>query len=144
MKIAGLYARSFLAIETRAPIVEAAAAMLRFRVPALLVTDPSRPGAIVGIVCDRDIALQGFAAQSSNVEEAMIPAAMLDEDRDVGEALELMRARGLSRLVVTAGGTARGIVSIGDIVEGLAGELAQACALLKAGDATLGLPGGDG
>ena len=87
--------------------------------------------------------MAGFFEAEAGILEFQVFVDFLDEDRDAGEALDLMRARGLRRLVVTSGGTALGIVSVGDIVQGLAEELAQACALLKADDATPG-PRGDG
>ena len=135
MKIRRLYRRSALTISPGAPIAQAAAVMRRFHVPALMVADPAS-STPMGIVAERDIALQGFAAQSCSVRDAMgaAPPAVA-VDADVDEALGLMREHGVIRLVVTEGGDACGMVSIDDIVEALAAELAAACALLKGGGA---------
>jgi CBS domain-containing protein len=87
----------------------------------------------VGIVTDRDLALQGFASESSTVGSVMTPVvATVHEDGDIHEALELMRAHGVRRLVVTsADGGLRGILSIDDVVDGLSADLAAAAAVLK-------------
>jgi len=50
----------------------------------------------------------------------------------VHEALEIMRAHGVRRLLVTAAdGALRGILSIDDVVDGLSADLAAAAAVLK-------------
>ena len=134
MKIARLFTRRIMATTRSAPIAEAAAAMQRYGVGSLLVMDdPPAVGPPVGIVTDRDLALQGFASQSSTVGSVMTPVvATVDEAADIHEALELMRAHGVRRLVVTSGECGlRGILSIDDIVDGLSADLAAAAAVLK-------------
>ena len=134
MKIARLYTRKLMATRRSAPIAEAAAAMQRFQVGTLLVMeDPPAVGPPVGIVTDRDLALQGFASEASTVGSVMTPViATVSEESDIHEALELMRAHGVRRLVVTsADGGLRGILSIDDIVDGLSTDLAAAAAVLK-------------
>ena len=90
-------------------------------------------GGPVGIVTDRDLALQGFASQAFTVGAVMTPVvAMVSYEADIHEALEIMRAHGVRRLVVNDGaGSVRGIISIDDIVDGLSAELAAAAAVLK-------------
>jgi CBS domain-containing protein len=134
MKIARLYTRQVLATTRSASLAEAAAAMSRFRVGTLLVMeDPPADGAPIGIVTDRDLAIQGFASVSSQVGSVMTPViATVGEDADAHDALELMRAHGVRRLVVTgAGGALRGMLSIDDIVDGISADLAAATAVLK-------------
>jgi CBS domain-containing protein len=108
--------------------------MRRFGVGALLVLESAQPAARpVGIVTDRDLAMEGFTAESFEVHAAMTPVvATVHASADVHEALELMRAHGVRRLIVTneAGGI-EGMVSIDDIVDGLSAELASAAAVLK-------------
>jgi CBS domain-containing protein len=136
MKVERIYTRRVLSTTRGASLAEAASAMQRFSVGTLLVMDDAHPdGAPVGIVTDRDIALQGFASESSNVDSAMTPVvATVAEDADAHEALELMRAHGVRRLAVTGRrGKVCGIVSIDDIVDGLSAELAAAAAVLKGG-----------
>ena len=134
MKIARLYTRRIMATRRSAHIAEAAAAMRRFDVGSLLVMeDPPAIGPPVGIVTDRDLALQGFASEASTVGSVMTPVvATVAEGADIHEALELMRAHGVRRLVVTCEeGGLRGILSIDDIVDGLSADLAAAAAVLK-------------
>jgi CBS domain-containing protein len=133
MRVERLYTRKVLATTRGASIAEAAAAMRRYGVGALLVMPDGGGTVPVGIVTDRDIALEGFAAQTSIVGDAMTPVvATVAEQSDVHEALELMRAHGVRRLVVTgATGAVTGILSIDDVVDGLSAELSAAAAVLK-------------
>jgi CBS domain-containing protein len=134
MRIDRLFTRRIVATRRSAPIAEAAAAMQRYEVGSLLVMeDPPAAGDPIGIVTDRDLALQGFASEASTVGSVMTPIiATVREDADVHEALELMRAHGVRRLLVTAvGGGMRGILSIDDVIDGLSTDLAAAAAVLK-------------
>src|SRR5688500_6219029 len=133
MKIARLYTRRVMATTRSAPLAEAAAAMARFQVGSLLVMDDGGAGKPVGIVTDRDLALQGFASESTMVSEAMTPVlATVRDEADVHEALEIMRANGVRRRVVCAAdGAVCGILSIDDIGDGLSADLAAAAAVLR-------------
>ena len=134
MKVERIYTRTVFATRRGAALAEAAAAMQRFQVGSLLVMDDGHAeGMPVGIVTDRDIALQGFASESSTVGSAMTPViATVAEEAESHEALELMRAHGVRRLAVTGRrGEVCGILSIDDIVDGLAAELNAAAAVLK-------------
>ncbi|HET7731774.1 MAG TPA: CBS domain-containing protein, partial [Usitatibacter sp.] len=119
-------------------IEAAAAAMRRFHVGALLVVEKTEPHPeVVGIVTDRDLVLhalaEGLNVRKVAVEKVMTPVvASVSEGADVLEALERMRDAGVRRLLVTTGqGDPAGILSIDDIVDGLAAELASAAALMK-------------
>ena len=134
MKVERIYTRRVISTTRCTPIIEAAAAMRRFGVGSLLVLEDGTCGAKpVGIVTDRDLAMEGFTAESFEVHAAMTPVvAMVRASADVHEALELMRAHGVRRLVVTSDtGAIQGMVSIDDIVDGLSAELASAAAVLK-------------
>jgi CBS domain-containing protein len=133
MKVDRVYTRKVMATTRSASIAEAAAAMRRYRVGSLLVLEDGSDGRPVGIVSDRDLALEGFAAESCTAGAAMTPViATVGADADLHEALELMRAHGVRRLVVTsADGGIAGILSIDDIVDGLSADLAAAAAVLK-------------
>lgn len=108
--------------------------MQRFKVGALLVLDSTSSSAEpVGIVTDRDLAMQGFTAEANTVGDAMTPVvATIREDAEVHEALETMRAHGVRRLVVTtARGRVCGMLSIDDIIDGLAADIVAAAAVLR-------------
>jgi CBS domain-containing protein len=138
MKVERIYTRSVIGTSRRDTIEEAAATMRRFHVGALLVVEKTevRPD-VVGIVTDRDLVLlalaEGLNVRKVAVEKVMTPVvASVPETADVLEALERMRAAGVRRLLVTtAQGDPAGILSIDDIVDGLATELASAAALMK-------------
>lgn len=134
MKVERVYTRQLMATTRRATLAEAAAAMGRYRVGTLLVMDHPGPDASpVGIITDRDVALRGFASESGYVESVMTPVlATVREDADVHEALALMQAHGVRRLLVTgADGGIRGMVSVDDVIDGLSADLASAAAVLK-------------
>ena len=127
MRIERLYTRRIMATRRSAPIAEAAATMQRFGVGSLLVMEDGSEHRPVGIVTDRDLALQGFASESSQVGSVMTPViATIREEADIHEALETMRAHGVRRLLVTGReGTLRGVLSIDDIVDGLSADLGR-------------------
>ena len=134
MRIDRVFTRHVLATTRSASLAEAAAAMKRFHVGALLVMeDGGAPTGPIGIVTDRDIAVNGFASEATSVGAVMTPVlATIRRDADAHEALETMRAHGVRRLVVTADGEAVcGILSIDDLVDGLSADLAAAAAVLK-------------
>ena len=136
MRVDRIYTRGVLCTTRSASISEAAAAMRRFQVGALLVMDDKSPVGHplpIGIITDRDLALEGFASKSSTVGGAMTPVlATVREDADIHEALEAMRAHGVRRLIVMdAAGKVCGIVSIDDIVDGLSVDLRSAALVLK-------------
>jgi signal-transduction protein with cAMP-binding, CBS, and nucleotidyltransferase domain len=137
MKVSRVFTRNALATTRSASVAEAAAAMRRYHVGALLVMeDPPSDVEAIGIVTDRDLAMQALTVGSPEgllVGDVMTPVvATVSERADVHEALEVMRAHGVRRLVVTGrDGAVEGLVSIDDIVDGLAVDLAAAAAVLK-------------
>lgn len=134
MKIERIYTRQVMATTPGASLAEAASAMSSYRVGWLLVVDKAGADARpVGIITDRDVALRGFASESGLVGSVMTPVvATVPEEADSHEAVSLMRAHGVRRLLVTAkDGTVRGIISIDDVIDGLAADLAAASAVLK-------------
>ncbi|HET7730939.1 MAG TPA: CBS domain-containing protein [Usitatibacter sp.] len=138
MKVDRIYTRSVIGTSRHDSIADAAASMRRFHVGALLVLEAVEPKPqVVGIVTDRDLVLlalaEGVDCRALPVEKVMSPVvASVSEGADVLEALERMRAAGVRRLMVTGPrGDPAGILSIDDIVDGLAAELASAAALMK-------------
>lgn len=135
MRVERVYTRNVIATTRSSSISEAAAVMRRYRVGALLVVeDGSTGGAFpIGMITDRDLALEGFASETLTVGAAMTPViAAIHEDADVHEALAVMRAHGVRRLIVKdAQDAVCGIVSVDDIIDGLSADLAAAAAVLR-------------
>jgi CBS domain-containing protein len=116
---------------TRATSVRDAARLMRkHHVGALILTDVGlerdKP---VGIVTDRDIVIKAVAEgvpPDTPVEQVMTQAlATVLRTDTLQHALEVMRTRGVRRLAVAeAGGELAGFISIDDIVDQLAAEVA--------------------
>jgi CBS domain-containing protein len=67
MKVDRVFTRQVLATTRSATLPEAAAAMSRYKVGALLVMEDEDEGrGPVGIVTDRDLALHGFATGAAS------------------------------------------------------------------------------
>jgi len=138
MKVETIYTPNVVATARTSTIEEAADTMRRFHVGALLVVDDidgdRKP---VGMVTDRDLVLQavadGVAPGDVTVAEVMTPAiTTVCESADLNEALERMRSAGVRRLVVTrADGAVAGMLSVDDVVDGLATELANLAGLMN-------------
>ena len=138
MKVDRVYTRSVVATTRDAPIREAASVMRRHHVGALLVMGQEPEDAdVVGIVTDRDLVMEavaeGLGPDAVRVCEVMTPyVAAIGEDADLHEALERMRSAGVRRLLVThPGGEAAGILSLDDVVDGLAEDLASLARVVK-------------
>lgn len=134
MKIDRIYTRHVMATTREASLAEAAAVMSAYRLGSLLVVEGAgEHGRPVGMITDRDVALRGFASESGMVGSVMTPVvATVAEDADSHEAVALMQAHGVRRLLVTGkDGAVRGILSIDDVIDGLSADLAAASAVLK-------------
>lgn len=138
MKVDRVFTRSIVGVPESCDLRDAAAMMHKYHVGALLVTG-SPPGdtTVVGFVTDRDIVVQAVAMDISpreiTVGDVMTPVvATIPDTADLFEALETMRGGGMRRLVVVdAENRIAGFVSLDDIVDGLAAELASVAALIK-------------
>ena len=138
MKVDRVYTRSVVATTRDAPISQAAAVMRKHHVGALLVMGEEPEDAqVIGIVTDRDLALravaEGLLPDDVRVCEVMTrDVAAVREDADLRDALERMRKARVRRLVVTRGnGEVAGILSLDDVVDGLAEDLASLARVVK-------------
>jgi CBS domain-containing protein len=139
MKVESVYTPNVVATARSSTLEEAAETMRKFHVGALLVLDdgPDAPSPI-GMVTDRDLVLQGVAdgvapgdATVADVMTSSIVSVM--QKADLNEALERMRTAGVRRLLVTReDGAVAGMLSVDDVVDGLATELANLAGLMKA------------
>jgi CBS domain-containing protein len=133
MRIDRLLTREPVCIAEAATPAEAAALMRASHVGILLVVEGKGEVHPSGMVTDRDLAINALAGNAATVREAMTPVvATVGIGADSHEALELMAAHGVRRLLVTGrNGEPVGVLSIDDLVDGLAAELRAAAAVLK-------------
>ena len=124
---------------TRDETVEAAAKLMRHHhVGALVVVDETDGRRVpVGIVTDRDIVIEVCAANldqnAITVGEIMGPElAKVREDEDLLETLSHMRYKGVRRLpVVDTAGDLVGLVSLDDLLEAFAEQMAEMVRALR-------------
>ena len=137
MSIGDFCNRDVVVIEKDASVQEAARLMRQYHVGALVVCD-EREGRRVplGLVTDRDIVVEvlGEAVEIGSVMVGDIMGAKLltaRESDELWETLQRMREAGVRRLpVVDELGSLQGIVTMDDVVELLADELAQLAKLV--------------
>jgi len=138
MKVERVYTRSIVGVPRSSDLRNAAALMHKYHVGALIVTgdDPNEP-TVEGILTDRDIVVQAVAVDLSPREvtagDVMTPVvATIREEASLHEALETMRSGGIRRLVVTdADNRICGFLSLDDVIDGLAAELASLSGLIR-------------
>ena len=139
MKVERICTPKIATIERNRSVREAAQAMAREHVGALLVRERTVQGLqVAGIVTDRDLVLLALAEpmdpDAVAVEKVMSPVVVsIAIDADLLEAVAVMRDAGVRRLMVTdAQGAPCGLLSFDDVIDGLAAELADAAALMRA------------
>ncbi|HRE14406.1 MAG TPA: CBS domain-containing protein [Usitatibacteraceae bacterium] len=140
MKVERVYTRGAIAVSMDASLDVAAAVMRRHHVGSLLVGEgPQGTGEIVGVITDRDIVIQcvadGYDPRTLTVAQVMTPqVAVVREETDLHEALELMHGSGLRRLAV-ANGDERivGVLSLDDVLDGIAVDMASLAGTVKRG-----------
>jgi CBS domain-containing protein len=118
-------------------IRDAAQLMRQFHVGDLVVVDDNGKRKPVGIVTDRDIVIAivalGLDPNVLTVGDIMGPELVtVGADEGVFETIRLMRQRGVRRLpVITADGDLAGIVTIDDLLQLLAKELAELASVIE-------------
>jgi CBS domain-containing protein len=118
MQVRELMTKVVTMIDSSATLVEAAELMREEDVGVLPVGDSGRP---IGMLTDRDIVIRALADDkdpaNTSVREVLTPrVTTIYEDRDVGEAAELMAKDQVRRLlVVDHQQNPVGIISLGDL-----------------------------
>ena len=130
MSLASLCHREIVCVPGQVPVRKAAEIMRKHHVGALAVTDPQDAAHVMGVLTDRDIVVDALA-QGKSVDECT--AASLCHPQLVGmpitatlqEAIAHMLQHGVRRLfVANADGSLSGLISIDDLVEAIAQEVA--------------------
>ncbi len=134
MSLANICNRKVVYIDQNAGIIEVSQMMRENHVGSVIVVDAA--GKPIGIITDRDLVIEVIAnevsAESIALKDIMSrDPVTLSESEDTGEALKLMRERGVRRApVVDAEGLLSGIVSIDDILQHLSRELNELVSLI--------------
>ena len=126
MKLSELGPKIPVTIACDASIADAANLMDSANVGALIVMDGDR---LAGIVTDRDIALRavgrGIGADGRIDGVMTTDVVTLSGHADVHEAYEVLRTHAIRRLPLMADDRVVGLVSIDDLLIGLAADLAN-------------------
>ena len=138
MKVDRVFTRNVVGTSRSASLEAAARLMRTHHVGALLVSDdPPREGDAIGVLTDRDMVVQAIArgldARSLTVGSLMTPmVGTISRHADLHEALGMMRAAGVRRLVVTGdGGRVAGMLSLDDVVDGIAADVSALAGVAK-------------
>jgi CBS domain-containing protein len=138
MNIASLCKRPVVSIDAAATLRQAASLMREQHVGALVVTAVrDEQAAVIGVVTDRDMALEVLSRNIAPVDVAIGSVASQQPvgvrgSAGIDEALGLMAERGVRRLLVTDDeGRLTGVVSSDDILEALAGSLGNLARALR-------------
>jgi len=136
MSIGDICNRDVVVVERDATIQEAARLMRDHHVGDLVVLRGGGVKEPVGILTDRDIVVEvlgeGIAAEAVTVGDIMSDKLLIGREEDeLWDALQRMRIAGVRRLpVVDRHGALQGILTLDDVIELLAEELAQAAKLV--------------
>ena len=119
-------------------IVEVAKLMRRHHVGDVVVIEPGEGGNVpIGILTDRDLVME-ILAQELSPDTVTVGDIMSDqivtarEDDGIWDTLQRMRVKGVRRVpVVDARGGLIGILALDDVLELLAGEIADLAKIFR-------------
>lgn len=140
MNIGDICNRELVIADAATNLQEAAVMMRERHVGTLLVADDAPEGAqVVGIVTDRDLVVEAMArglntakTEIGSLETDSLAAVAVDASLD--EAVSRMKERGVRRLLVTEdGGRLVGLVSLDDLLDAFAHEMAEFAYAVRAG-----------
>ena len=127
-----------MTIEKSAPVVRAAKLMRQFHVGCVVVVaDGVQPLQPVGVVTDRDLAIE-ILAQEVPAETVIVGDVMgaelltVREEDGIWETIMRMRAVGVRRLpIVSRHGELVGILTMDDLLQFIVGELSDLVKLVR-------------
>ena len=124
MKTRDLIAKPPVAVPSEMTVQDAAALMESANVGALLVMDGAR---LAGIVTDRDIVVRAVAGgypPHARIDSFMSTEIVaVDADADVHEAYRILGTHGVRRLPVVSGDDIVGMLTVDDLIVGIATDL---------------------
>jgi CBS domain-containing protein len=137
MSVGRMCSRVAVTIQRQATVEDAARLMRSQYIGNVIVVDPSDTRKPIGIITDRDVAInvvaQGMAPGNTPVGSVMsTPLLTVQEDEELMSVLEKMSARGVRRApVVDRSGCLAGVISVDDLVPLLARELGKIGVLIR-------------
>lgn len=140
MKIEGMCTHGIVTADRSRTLQECAALMGESHVGSILVTEetPSGPQAM-GIVTDRDLVVEAMAhgaapGQGKIGQIAVRRLVTVSSSASIDEAIEVMKSEGVRRLLVAAPDRRLvGIISMDNLLEALAGEVAGIVQAMRSG-----------
>lgn len=137
MRVSEICSRHVVVTHKDEPVVEAARRMRSEHVGDLVVVDDRDGREVpVGVLTDRDIVVGVVATDLEHIGQLDVGDVMTSElvtateDEDVAQVLRRMRSFGVRRVPVLDGdGALGGILSIDDVLSGLADELSEIAAV---------------
>jgi len=118
VKVGEIAKRNLITIEEGASVASATKIMAERNIGSIVATKDRRP---VGIVTERDLVRKilaiGRDPESAKVNEIMTPNPItIEEDRTLGEAIDMMSRKNIRRMLVTKNGETTGIFTQRDIL----------------------------
>lgn len=138
MNISSFCSREVVGIDAGSTLRQAAILMCEEHVGSLVVTTGSEPPQVVGIVTDRDLALDGLGRSGDPADLkighlAKSPPVAVEETASVQEVITAMERAGVRRLlVVDADGGVVGLVAADDLLTAVSAELEGLSRALRA------------
>jgi CBS domain-containing protein len=116
--------RNPVALSADSSVVDAARAMSDMRIGTVVVMDGNKP---CGIVTDRDITVRAIATGSDPATTKLADISSKDlavvrPDQSVDDAMQMMKAHDVKRVLVMSESRLEGIVSLGDLAREGDGE----------------------
>lgn len=140
MKVADVCTRELVMADKDASLQQAATRMREHHVGTLVVVGKGAEGLqVFGIVSDRDVVIEAVARgldvkQTSVARLAENKLAVIPESATLEEAIEAMKRRGVRRLLVAnPTGQLSGIVSLDDLLDAVAHDVAELARIGRAG-----------
>lgn len=139
MDLTSLCTREVVGIEAQSSLRDAATLMCEEHVGALVVVTGDDPPQVVGVVTDRDLALEVLGRGETDADVrigtlAKSPPLAVRSSATIGEAIKSMEQGGVRRLlVVDDDGGVVGLISSDDLLEALSQEFESLARALRTG-----------
>lgn len=118
MRIKNILRRGIIVADINTSIYDVANLMKKHNIGFLPITSNNK---IMGVITDRDIVINCVANNCENdqkIEDYINKSVIsIDHNREIDEALDLMKKNKIKRIIVTDGEKIIGVLSLSDIIE---------------------------